>query len=470
MGRRRAGTYLGVLIIAGSLTSLVAEYLLCQWPAAHSLSLASAFLAALTYVSAAVLSGLAATWFFWAPSRMSPSSSLRLFALSSAVGWIWIPSVVLLSRQSSIGAVLVGAMGAALMAIGLRKALTPDAATLHQNLPGWKTEGRELFTQSLLTPSREGHAFFIALCIYGGFYALHKHAFLVASILLALSTFLLSWKSTLASEWPPENKGSELRPALRLFREGLAAVLLTTAVLLLGFQRGIYSNAMDAASAPDRSSAGRIPPDKSRSGNSAAALSGYESIILWPVPEKKKLLAPTSSGTSPQAVRMTKPLVIRFDGPYWYFRPPRKGPGLRAHVVHGTPLGVNIRSTDFVPLLMEARQTLDAAIPLTCCREIHVTIENHDNIPGRIAIGVLLTDSTSIGKPTLYLDQQPVMSTEPNHFSVKSSPVQEVLRFPVPNHARIDRFDELTVIFFPETERAKAAAKIAIQEFELIPR
>jgi len=361
-------------------------------------------------------------------------------------------------------------MGAALMAIGLRKVPTPDAATLHRNLPDWKTEGRELFTQSLLMPSREGHAFFIALGIYGGFYALHKHAFLVASILLALSAFLLAWKLTLATDGPPENKGSQSRSALRLAREGLTAVLLTTAVLLLGFQRGIYSNAMSAASAPDRSSLSRFLQEKSRPGNSAAAISGYESIILWPVPEKKKLLAPTSSGTSSQAVRMTKPLVIRFDGPYWYFRPPRKSPGLRAHVVHGNPLGVSIHSTDFVPLLMEARQSLGAAIPLTCCREIHVTIENHDNIPGRIAIGVLLTDSTSIGKPTLYLDQQPVISTEPDHFSVKSSPVQEVLRFPVPNHPRIDRFDEITVIFFPDTERAKAAAKIAIQEFELLPR
>jgi hypothetical protein len=469
MGRRRAGTFLGVIVVAGSLTSLVAGYWLCQWPAAQPLSLAAAFLAALTYVSAAVLSGLAATWCFWAASRFRPSSSLSLFALTSAVGWIWIPSIVLLSRQRSIGAALVGAMGAALMAIGLREALTPDSAALHQNLPEGKTGGRELFTQSLLTPSREGHAFFIALCIYGGFYALHKDFFLVASILLALSTFLFAWKSTFVSEWRAENKGSQLRPALRLVREGVAAVLLTTAVLLLSFQRGIYSSAMSAASAPDRSPVSRFLHEKSRSGN-FAALSGYESIILWPVPQKKKLLAPTSSGTSPQAVRMTKPLVIRFDGPYWYFRPPRQSPGSRAHVVHGTPLGVNIRSTDFVPLLMEARQSLAAAIPLACCREIQVTIENHDNIPGRIAIGVLLTDSTSIGKPTLYLDQQPVMSTEPNHFTVKSSPVQEVLRFSVPGHPRIDRFDEITVIFFPDTERAKAAAKIAIQEFELVPR
>jgi hypothetical protein len=469
MGWRRAGIYPSVLIIAGSLTSLVAEHLLCGWPAAHTLSPAAALLAALTHVSAAVLSGVAATWFFWAPSRMSPSSSLSLFALTSAVGWIWIPSVVLLSRQRSIGAVLIGAMGAALMAIGLRKLLTPDAAILHRT-PGWKSEGRELFTQSLLTPSWEKHGFVIALCIYGAFFALHKHAILAASILLALCTFLLAWQLTLAREHALEIKGSQSRAAWRLAREALTAVVITTAVLLLGFERGIHSNAMDAASAPDRSSVNRVPQEKNRAGNSASALSGYESIILWPAPEKKQLLAPSTSRISPQAIRMTKPLVIRFDGPYWYFRPPRRSPGSRAHVVHGSPLAVNIRSTDFVPLLMEARQSLGTAIQLTCCREIQVTIQNRDNTPGRIAIGVLLTDSTSIGKPTLYLDQQPVLSTEPDHFSVKSSPVQEVLRFPVPNHPKIDRFDEITVIFFPDTERAKTGAKIAIQGFELLPR
>ena len=119
---------------------------------------------------------------------------------------------------------------------------------------------------------------------------------------------------------------------------------------------------------------------------------------------------------------------------------------------------------------MEARQSLGAAVQLTRCREIQVTIENHDNIPGRIALGVLLTDSTSIGKPTLYLDQQPVISTEPGHFSVKSSPVQEVLRFPVPRSFKqlIDLM-RLPSFSFPIQNARAAGAKIAIQEFELTP-
>ena len=151
MGRRRAGTYLGVLIVAGVLTSVVAELLLCLWTAVRSPSLTVAFLASIAYVFAAVLSGVAATWLVWSPSRMNPPLSFRFFALTGALGWIWIPSVVLLSRRGSIGAALLGVMGAAIMASGLKRILVSDAGPIDQNSPGWKTEGRELFAQSLLT-------------------------------------------------------------------------------------------------------------------------------------------------------------------------------------------------------------------------------------------------------------------------------------------------------------------------------
>ena len=118
---------------------------------------------------------------------------------------------------------------------------------------------------------------------------------------------------------------------------------------------------------------------------------------------------------------------------------------------------------------MEAHQSLGAAIPLACCREMQVTIENSDNAPGIIAIGVLLTDSTSLGKPTSYLGQQTVVSTEPDRFAVKSSPVSEVLHFPIPEHSKIAEFDEITIVFFPDSERPYTGAKIAIKQFDLLP-
>ena len=167
---------------------------------------------------------------------------------------------------------------------------------------------------------------------------------------------------------------------------------------------------------------------------------------------------------------MSKPVTIRFDGSYWYFQPRGNGVGTRAHLARGSPLTVDVRSTNHIPLIMEAHQSLAAAIPLACCREIQVAIENYDNAPGIIALGVLLTDSTSLGKPTLYLDQQTVVSTEPSRFTVKSSPVPEALRFRVPNHSKIRQFDEITLIFFPDSERPYTGAKIAIKQFDLIPR
>jgi hypothetical protein len=468
MGRSKAAAY-SVLIVAGSLTSFLAESFVCRWLSPKSILLGPVFLTAFAYVFAAVLSGIAGTCVFWFRSRTAPSPSLSLFLLTSAVGWVWVPSILLLSQQDSIGAVLAGTLGAAAMANGLRKVVKSDAGTPPHNSLGWKSG--ELFAQSLYVPPREPHALLISVCIYGGFFALRGHEILTASILLALCTFLLAWKLTLASDRAWANTEAKSRAALRLVRVGLAAVLFTFAVVLLGLQRRIHSSATDVALAHGRgSSATRAPQQKRRAENSTSGLAGYESIILWPAPEKKRVVAPSPSRASVQGLRMaTKPMVIPFQGAYWYFRPRGMGLGSRTHVAHGNPLTLDIRSSDFVPLVMEAHQDLGTAIRLACCREIQVTIENNDNLPGAIALGVLLTDSTSLGKPTLYLGQQPVISAGPGHFSFKSSPTLEVLRFAIPNHPRIQTFDQISVFVFPDAGRARTGAKIAITQFALLP-
>ena len=470
MGRSRAAAY-GVLIVAGALTSFVAESFVCRWLAPRSVSLGPVFLTAFAYVFAAVLSGIAGTCIFWTRSRTDPSPSLSLFVLTSAAGWVWVPSVLLLSRQDSIGAVFAGTMAAAVMATGLRKVVISDTGTHRHTSPGWKPKERELFAQSLYAPPRERHALLISVCIYGGFFALRGHRIFAASILLAFCTFLLAWKLTLVSEPTSAITQGKSRAALRLVQVGLAALLFTFAVVLLGLQHRIHSSATDIAFARGRgSSVSRAPQQKRRAENSAPGLAGYESIILWPAPEKKRVVAPSPSRTSLQGLRMsTKPRVIPFQGAYWYFRPRGKGPGSRTHVAHGNPLTLDIRSSNFVPLVMEAHQDLGAAIPLACCREIQVTIENNDDLPGAIALGVLLTDSTSLGKPTLYLGQQPIISAEPSHFSFKSSPALEVLQFAIPHHPRIQTFDQISVFVFPDSERARTGAKIAITQFVLLP-
>jgi hypothetical protein len=49
---------------------------------------------------------------------------------------------------------------------------------------------------------------------------------------------------------------------------------------------------------------------------------------------------------------------------------------------------------------MEAHQNLAPSVDLSCCSEIDIAITNPDIGSGRIALGLRLTDSRSIGKPS----------------------------------------------------------------------
>jgi hypothetical protein len=137
--------------------------------------------------------------------------------------------------------------------------------------------------------------------------------------------------------------------------------------------------------------------------------------------------------------------------------------------VQGTPLIHDFQTNNFVRLIMDAHQTLGASIPLARCREIQVDILNRDNRPGAINLAVLLSDSTQPANQ-LYLGQQPVVSSQPGNFAVKSSPAGETLRFPIPTPAKIRKFDEITVMFLPDDANYDSGSKVAIDQFQLIPR
>jgi hypothetical protein len=193
-------------------------------------------------------------------------------------------------------------------------------------------------------------------------------------------------------------------------------------------------------------------------------------VILWPYPEQKKVVPPIITDDSTLALRTNKPLIFRFNGPYWFLQPPSKQPGSEAHVAQGTPVSVHIESNNALALVMYAHQKLARAIPTARCRAIEIEIENNDNSEGLISLGVLLTDESSSPKRTLYLGQETIPSTEPGHFLVKTAPSYETLRFAVPPNADLRKFDKLTVMFLPDIEHTFVAPKIAIQQFELFPR
>ena len=85
-------------------------------------------------------------------------------------------------------------------------------------------------------------------------------------------------------------------------------------------------------------------------------------------------------------------------------------------------------------------------------------------------MAVLLTDTASPKLPALYLGQQPIASTEPEHFSLKTMPSSETLYFVVPENTRMRKFNEINVMLLSDVEHALVAPKIAIRQFQLFPR
>jgi hypothetical protein len=205
-------------------------------------------------------------------------------------------------------------------------------------------------------------------------------------------------------------------------------------------------------------------------------------LILWPFPEKKQFVPPIPAQLSFLAPGTTQPLIIRFDGPYWYLQPPDKHPGPTAHQAHGTPLSAGIRSINDLPLVMDAHQPLGASIPIARCGKIAVEIENRDDRFGSLSMAVLLTDASAHGMPDFYLGQKTIPSSQPEpdavdlasmtrpSSAVKPASVIETLEFPIPPEAKIRKFNEITVMVLSDGDRALVGPKIAVRQFQLFPR
>ena len=455
------------LVAAGLINALIAGYLLSRLPALHVPSLTGLFIRALIYVAIGAVAGTLGAWLYWRRASRSatvgPPFSFRLFALTCASGWVWVPAIVLLAGQDSPAAAAVAATGAALLAVGLRRTIPSKIEP-----PASQPEGRELFADALRTPVAEGSGYVIAGCIYAGAYAIHDREAVTASALLGLGAFLFVWKKSVAHPRKLGEDAGQRHASLRLMRITVPAVLVTLWALLESVSHGGRFGHLNTAFAGDNTKAatkaGRVrsPEDQ------AFAFDGYESIVLWPAPPKKEILAPVAP--PPRDVRLTQPRVIRFTGSYWYFQPPNTRPGPHAHITHGSPLAVDIHSTTYIPLTMEAHQTLSYPERLTCCRAIQVEIENRDNRAGELELAMVLSDTSAPGRPSLYLGQQPIVSSQPGRFTVKSSSVSETLHFPIPAHSALRRFDQITLVVISEPMRFDMGARIAIEQFELEPR
>lgn len=246
--------------------------------------------------------------------------------------------------------------------------------------------------------------------------------------------------------------------------------LVMTALIALAWVIGIFL----LSSRPHHRvlAQGGAPKNGDRDGKKAGGNpeGSYVSVILWPKrPEAAKVVVPPPQLRPSTVVRLSQPLVIPFEGAYWYFRSPAKAPGRSAHVARGSPTKISIHSTDWHPLIMEAHQRLSSPIDPRCCRELDLSILNADDRPGTIRISVELIDSSSPHVQTEDLGTRPVLSSMAPEFSLNRHPVDEVLKFSILPNPAIRQFDEIVVVFLLAKERSLGGAQIAIRSFQLLP-
>jgi hypothetical protein len=445
---------------APSLAGLAMAMVVAVWmqpPPMAKLPFGKAMLAAAAWTTVTVMAGTLGLGFAESLMEKRPVWPAARDLLAAAAAWVLIPPVLLFWMHGSAWALGMGACAAAAMAVCVRGMIPAERVG---GLPAWEMEEAPGLFAGLPPPdSGWPQAFAIAVCVEAAIVLANRDEVFWATVLMAVGAFLLVWK--LFSSLNARPRGGTGRPALRAATAAVLAMLIVVPLLLARFGRtmgaGVEATA-EAASRP-RTDAEKADPNDA-----------YQGIILFTVKDKETELPPVPLERDVLRAGRAKPLVIRFDGSYWYFQAPRRGPGMHPHLAHGDPVAASIYSTGWVPLAMQAHQTLTQPIALGSCGAMEVTLRNGDNRPGRIDMGVVLTDSTVAGKPSMYLGTEPIVSTEGEHFSFKGNPVEEELRFAIPARGGVRKFDEITVFFFPGTERLTLGARVGIEQFELMPR
>jgi hypothetical protein len=198
--------------------------------------------------------------------------------------------------------------------------------------------------------------------------------------------------------------------------------------------------------------------------------SHYSGVILTlPAKPHPRIEPPSASHEPSFSSALSKPAIIPFDGVYWYFKQPDTRPAANARIQQGDPIKANVRSTDYHELAMEAHQTLLSPISADCCRAVRVDLLNGDDRPGTIRIELLLRDTSKQSGSPLLLGSIAIPSSQLQHIALNRPPVPESLRFQMPAKAHGMRFDEITVVIKPSSDRALAGSKIAIENFVLVP-
>jgi hypothetical protein len=450
------------LVVTGCLSAAMIASLACRLPKAQTLSWTTIFSLSVKYIVLVAVGGAIGTSIPWFFLRVKPPFGLAFLSKTVVVGWIFFPCIFLFYRRQSPWMFPALTLATVAVTFSLRRLFPVSAEPDQRKLSDWYTSDLPSLYGLPIANFRPVRAFFIAICAQAALILAIADRPMLAGIFLSICLSLLVWRwSALDSSAIKQFAGS--RQSILLCAFAICFTVLALIPWIAGKSYGSnqvpHRPALVTHEAPQ----------------SAVPGSDYVGIILWPPPVKKtEIVPPRPHSTSFTIGKPFQPVVIPFDGQYWYFKAPSKRPGPRAHVAHGKAMYVNVRSTNSAPLLMEAYQNLGTAIDLGCCSEIDVAITNADVRPGTIALGVRLGDSDSLGNPSMDLGERTIESSKAGQIPLNRPPVDEVLRFPIPlsigTPTTIHRFDEITIVFLSSAERARTGAKVSIQSFTLIPR
>ncbi len=445
-------------VVIGALSLAALAGVICLLILPEKTSLATVMARGLGYVGATGAAGAAAMWMGWALLRVQSEPAPTAFGQAAAEGFVFLPCIVLLAFKDSVWVLLAVGVGLAVMLRGMRYVFP---AGDESDEMGWEAGGEFAALYGLPVKGQPVWKMaVVAICVQASVIAVFAGDVATASLFAAVWWSMVLWRFSALRALGGQAVPVRWPQWTRLAEMAVFAVVVTAFLLLPsppGRTRELLRGGM------------KRPPGDGQ-GDSGSKGEGYAGIILWPPAQKKvEVVAPKPRSALFVAGR-ANPVEIPFDGAYWYFKAPDRRPSAKAHVAHGLPAELNIRSSDRAPLLMEAHQRLGARIDLGCCGEIDLAVTNGDNRVGKIAVGMILTDSSSPARASVYLGEKTLASSEASQIALTRAPVEETVRFAVPQAGRAKGFDEITVFFMPDRVRALAGAKVNVRSFVLVPR
>lgn len=451
--------------IAALFAAAVAAWFVSSPPVTRSLSIVSLVVSSAQQAVIVLLVSGATAWLL---SRKH-SRAVRRRALITSLSSLWLVPLVLLIREHSAWALLpttifVASATYSLCLLSPRQRENPSSNQPFGLLASSNWSWRQPAAIGAALAAQVG-----TLLSLGGY---------IVSGALLVAASIVVWASSYARAAPPIDASwhSDHRTTLIV-----ATAILCTFAALLPYLRVSFALGGGFGLSSRDSSRRRVPLRRVRqegteppSGDSAAGPSdGHSGIILWAPEQTRTMLVappPITATNRFSTARGTDPLVIPFDGVYWFFKSPDSHPPRTSQQAHGTPEQFDIRSTDWRPLLMEAHENLGTLIDLDCCSRIEIAIHNRDRYPETVSLELVLIDSTLPEKPSQSLGRALVRSTRPWRIYDKPSPAHETLDFAIPTRHTLRRFDEVMIRFCLDHARSDSGAKIAIDRFVLIPR